>query len=188
MNNTQQDTKSSNFLLQGFNSIQIGLYFIISAYLIKKTIANFLVDDTFMMFMSVQLIEFFVIGILFLLWLFSSFALFYSNRRNARKLNKQIWNPASKKRFWIYLTHVVISFLILILLYSNGLFNYIGPVGLILYAFLVIALSAFDKHLFLIAGVALLLAVMSFIIPTYWYSSMLLIGVAHFAYGVVIRK
>jgi len=182
---TTQDTKSPNFILKGFTSVQVGLYFLASAYLIKKTIGNFLVDDTFMMFMSIQLIEFFVVGILFLLSLFSSLAIFYSNRRRVRKLNQKIWNPISKKRFWLFLTHVIISISILVLLYSNGLYNYVGPVGLILYAFLLTALSASNKAYLLFAFVALLLAVMSFVIPTYWYSSMLLIGVVHFAYGVV---
>lgn len=184
-NITTQDTTSPNFVLKGFTSAQVGLYFLASAYLIKKTIGNFLVDDTLMMFMSVQLIEFFVVGILFLLALFSSLAIFYANRRRARKVAQKIWNPVSKKRFWIFLTHIVISLSILILLYSNGLYNYLGPIGLILYAFLLIALSASNKTYYLLAFIALLLAVMSFIIPTYWYSSMLLLGVAHFAYGVV---
>ena len=184
MNNDVQDTNSPNFILKGFTSAQVGLYFLASAYLIKKTIGNFLVDDTLMMFMSVQLIEFFVVGILFLLFLFSSLAIFYSNRRKARKSSQRIWNPVSKKRFWIFLTHVIISLCILILFYSNGLYNYLGPVGLILYAFLLTALSAFNKTYLLFAFITLLLAVMSFIIPNYWYSSMLLIGVAHFAYGV----
>lgn len=185
MNNDVQDTNSPNFILKGFTSVQVGLYFLASAYLIKKTIANFLVDDTFMMFMSVQLIEFFIVGILFLLSLFSALAIFYANRRTARKLNQKIWNPISKKRFWIFLTHVIISVSILILLYSNGLYNYVGPIGLILYAFLLTALSSFNKTYLLFAFVALLLAVMCFIIPTYWYSAMLLIGVVHFTYGVV---
>ncbi|MDT7833499.1 hypothetical protein RQM59_14020 [Flavobacteriaceae bacterium S356] len=185
MNNDVQDTHSPNFILKGFTSAQVGLYFLASAYLIKKTIGNFLVDDTFMMFMSVQLMEFFIAGILFLLSLFSSLAIFYSNRRKARRASQKIWNPSSKKRFWIFLTHIIISLSILILLYSNGLYNYIGPVGLILYAFLLTALSASNKTFYLFAFVAILLAVMNFIIPNYWYSSMLLIGVAHFAYGVV---
>ncbi len=184
-NTTKQEATSPNFVLKGFTSAQVGLYFVIAAFLIKKTIGNFLVDDTFMMFMSVQLIEFFVVGILFLLFLFSSLAIFYSNRRSARKLQQKIWNPVSKKRFWIFLTHVIISLSILILLYSNGLYNYVGPIGLILYAFLLTALSTFNKVYLLFAFVAILLAVMSFIIPSYWYSSMLLLGVAHFAYGVV---
>ncbi len=183
-----QNTTSPNFVLKGFTSIQVALYFLASAYLIKKTIGNFLIDDTFMMFMSVQLIEFFIVGILFLLFLFSSLAIFYSNRRKARKLEQKIWNPASKKRFWIYLTHIIISVSILILLYSNGLYNYVGPIGLILYAFLLTALSASNKTFLLFAFVVVLLAVMTFIIPSYWYSSMLLIGVGHFAHGVVVKN
>jgi hypothetical protein len=40
---------------------------------------------------------------------------------------------------------------------------------------------------FLFAGIALLLAIMCFIIPSYWYSSILMIGVAHFVYGVAVK-
>lgn len=187
MNNKVQDTNSPNFIAKGFNSIQIGFYFLISAYLIKKTVTNFLVDDTLMMFMSVQIIEFLVISILCLLFLFSSFALFYSNRRSARKQGLKIWNKVSKKRFWIYLTHFIIGLSILILLNSNGLYNLIAPVGLLLYAFLLIALSKFNKTFFLIAFVAVLLATMCFVFPSYWYSSIMLLGVAHFVYGILLK-
>ncbi|MFY0603651.1 MAG: hypothetical protein JXQ93_06850 [Flavobacteriaceae bacterium] len=188
MNNNTQDSNSPNFILKGFNSIQIGLYFIASAYLINGCVTNFLIDDTIMMFMSIQLIEFFVISIIFFLFLFSSFALFYSNRRNARKLNEKIWNPYSKKRFWIYLVHFIIGLSILILLYSNGLFNWLASVGLLLYGLLLITLSNFKKPFYILASIAFLLAIMSFIIPTYWYSSILILGASHFVYGVVVKK
>lgn len=187
MNNITQDTKSPNFVLKGFASVQVGVYFLVSAYLLKKMVENFLVDDTFMMFMSVQLIEYFAVGVLFFLFLFSSFALFYSSRRRARKVDKKIWNAASKKRFWIYLIHFIVGITILLLTYSNGLYNLLGSVGLVLYAFMLISLSGYNKAYYLFAGLSVLLAVMSFIIPTYWYSSMLLMGVAHFAYGIVKR-
>lgn len=187
MNNTTQDTNSPNFILKGFNSIQVGIYFLISAYLLKNTVDNFLIDDTVMMFMSIELIEYFVVGILFLLFLFSSTALFYSNRRAARRAEKKIWNTVSKKRFWLYLIHFIVGITVLILVYSNGLYNLLGPIGLVLYAIMLLSLSGFNKVFYLFAILAVLLAVMSFIIPTYWYSSMLLMGVAHFAYGIVKR-
>lgn len=180
-----EDTKLPNFLLKGFNSIQIGIYFLISAYLIKSMIVGFLVDDTAMMLMSVQLIEFFIIGVLCVLFLFSSLALFYSNRRSSRKQKVKIWNPGSKKRCWIYLTHFIIGLSILILFYSNGLYNYIVPAGLVIYTILLITLSNSDKAFYLLAFIGLLLAITSFVIPSYWYSSILLLGVAHFVYGVI---
>ncbi len=119
--------------------------------------------------------------------LFSSLALFYSNRRSSRKRHVGIWNPASKKRFRIYLVYCIIGVLTLILLWTNGLHNVIAPAGFILYAILLIILSGSEKNFYLFSGIAFLLAATCFMIPAYWYSSMLILGIVYVVYGIVMK-
>ena len=94
---------SSSFSLKGFTAIQIGMYFLLAAYLIKNILDGFLIDDNPMGMMSAQIIEITIISILIFVFLFSSLALFFSAKRRSKKLELSLWNPVSKYNLWRYL-------------------------------------------------------------------------------------
>jgi hypothetical protein len=177
-----------NFSLQGYASIQIGLYFLITAFAIKNILAGFLVDDHLLGMMSAEIIEVLISIITFLMFLFSSFALFFKGKRKAKKLQYNLWNTKTKINFWKYLVSFFLMFLLLIFLKNQGLIDYLTPTFLILYGLLLLLLKTENsKNLFILTGICALLAILCFIIPTYWYSSIYILGVAHITYGVVLK-
>ena len=101
-----------NFSLEGYASIQIGLYFLITAFAIKNILAGFLIDDHLLGMMSAEIIEVLISIITFLMFLFSSFALFFKGRRKAKKLQYNLWNTKTTINFWKYLVNFfIIEFL-----------------------------------------------------------------------------
>ena len=67
--------------------------------------------------------------------------------------------------------------------------DYITPVFLVLYALTLLFLRVKkSKNLFVLAGVSVLLAVICFLIPNYWYSSIFILGIAHITYGIVVKN
>ena len=52
-----QANNSQNFILKGLNSIQVGLYFLLSVYILKSLLEAFLSDESFLAMMSIQIIE-----------------------------------------------------------------------------------------------------------------------------------
>lgn len=185
----KQDNFQQNFSLKGYSSIQIGLYFLLAAFVIKKMLEGFLIDDHPMGMMSAQIIEFLILVIIFFTLIFSSLALFFKGRRKAKRLEYELWNSKTKVTFWKYITSFSVIFLALILLISEGYMDYITPVFLVLYALTLLFLRVKkSKNLFVLAGVSVLLAVICFLIPNYWYSSIFILGIAHITYGIVVKN
>ena len=129
-----------NFSLEGYSSIQIGLYFLITAFAIKNILAGFLIDDHLLGMMSPEIIEVLISIIVILMFLFSSLALFFRGRRKARKLQHKLWNAKTKKNFWKYLVNFFLMFLLLVFLKNQGLIHYITPTFLILYGLLLLGI------------------------------------------------
>jgi len=123
-----------------------------------------------------------------LMFLFSSLALFFKGRRKAKKLQYNLWNTKTTINFWKYLVNFFLMFLLLIFLKNQGLIDYLTPTFLILYGLLLLLLRTENsKNLFILTGICALLAIICFVIPTYWYSSIYILGVAHITYGVVLK-
>ena len=188
-NKNLQANNSQNFILKGINSIQIGLYILLSVYLLKSLLDAFLSDESFLAMMSIQIIENIGISLVVFIFLFSALAVFFSSRRRARKLGFKVWNPQSKKQFWIYSAFVIIGIVILSFVKSIGLTTYLAPLFLLFSGTLFALLNAKkEKPYYLLAGINVLLAVLVFIIPSYWYSAILIVGISFLAYGVVVKK
>ena len=98
--NKNHDNLSINFILKGFTSILIGVYFLVAAYLIKFILDGFLIDGNPMGMMSAEIIEILIIVITFFLFLFSSLALFFKGRRTAKKNHYKLWSEKTKAAFW----------------------------------------------------------------------------------------
>ncbi|WP_298780205.1 hypothetical protein [uncultured Polaribacter sp.] len=185
----KQDNFLVNFSLKGYSSIQIGLYLLIAAYVIKSMLDGFLIDDNPMGMMSAQIIEVLGFVVIFLTFFFSSLALFFKGRRKAKKQNYLLWNSKTKKRFWLYLLNFSILFFVLVFLSNTSYTNYITPTFLLIYGlFLSLLEKKKDKTLYVLSGVTFLLAILVFFIPNYWYSSIYILGVAHITYGIVVKE
>jgi len=69
-NNTQ------NFILKGFNSIQIGLYMLLGVYVINASILGFIADSNPLGMLSIEIIESICMFMVVLVGFFSMFAIF----------------------------------------------------------------------------------------------------------------
>ena len=184
----KHDNFQVNFSLNGIASIQVGVYIMIAAYLIKNILDGFLVDDSSMGMLSPEIIEVLLIAITIFTFIFSSFALYFKARRASKIFQNQLWNAKTKTAFLIFVLSFSVMFSGSILLMRQGFIDYITPVFLILYAVLLLIFKNKErKNLLIISGICLLLAIVCFLIPTYWHSSLFILGVAHIAYGVVIK-
>tara|TARA_R110001632_G_scaffold139915_3_gene255759 strand:+ start:1647 stop:2219 length:573 start_codon:yes stop_codon:yes gene_type:complete len=187
-NRNLQENSTQNFILKGFNSVQIGGYILLGSYLINSSLQDFIADDNPMGMMSIQIIETICFFIIFLVFAFSTLAIFFSSRRTARKENIKIWNKVSKQHFLNFLMIVLPGIFFLSLIKNLGI-NYLTPFFLLYLGFVLAILnSKKKKQYYLLAAISVLLAVIVYIIPTYWYSSLLIIGGSFFVYGIIVRK
>lgn len=183
------DNFSVNFVLKGFTSMQIGVYFLILGYTFKSILDGFLIDNNAMGMLSPQIIEILFIALLFLLVLFSSLALYFSGKRTAKRFQYKLFNQTTKKAILKYFTGIIILFSSIITLNNLGFINGIVPAFLILYSlFLFIFKNKERKNLLVLSGLSLALGLLCFVIPSYWYSSISILGIAHITYGFVVSK
>ena len=181
------NTFEINFSLKGFTSILIGAYFFIAGYLIKTVLENFLIDNNAMGMFSPEILEVVVIAIVFFHFLFSTLALFFGGRRTAKRFDYKLWNTETKIAFRNYIFKVIVIFSVLIILMNLGFINYLTPVFLTLYGILLFLFKNKQrKNLLILSSLSILLAVVCFLIPSYWYSSISILGIAHITYGVVV--
>lgn len=186
---SKHDNFEVNFSLKGFASIQIGIYLLVAAFLIKSILEGFLIDDNPLGMLSAELVEIFIITIALFTFLFSSLAIYFKGRRKAKKFQYKLMNKKTKAVFGKYLLSFIILFFILVFLTKQGFINYITPVFLIAYGLILFLLKNKERNkLLVISGICLLLACICFLIPNYWYSSIFILGIAHATYGIVVKK
>lgn len=180
---------SQNFILKGLNSVQIGLYFLLGAYILKSSLQGFISDGSLMGMMSIQIIEVLGLSVLLLVFLFSTLAVFYSSRRNSRRSGFKVWNANSKKHFWFYLILIILGIILLSILNGLGYTVFLAP-AFLLYLGLILAFLNKKKQqpYYLLASISAFLSLLVFMIPSYWYSALLIVGVGFLAYGIVVRK
>lgn len=178
-----------NFILRGTNSIQIGIYFLVAAYLFQSIFSGFLSDSSLIGMMSIEIIESMLIAITVLFFAFAYFALYFSNRRVCRKHKTLFWNSITKVVFFVTTVLSIVTIIALSYLNSQGLFLDITPVFLILYgSYLLLFNFRKKQQLYYLGSLSILLAILCFLIPTYWYSSIFILGVGHIIYGIVVKK
>lgn len=182
------DTHEINITVKGFTSILVGVYLFCGTYLIKSILSGFLIEDNVVGMFSAEIIEFLVVAILFLVFLFSSLALIFSGRRVAKRHQFQLWNSQTKKTAFIYFLFHLFQFILLLLLMNKGFVDEIAPAFLISYGLLLFLFKNKErKQLLVLSGLALCLAILCSFIPGYWASAISILAIAHMAYGVVIR-
>ncbi|WP_026775288.1 hypothetical protein [Polaribacter sp. Hel_I_88] len=181
-------TSQLNFSLIGFTSIQIGIYILLAAYAIETLLLNFMETDTLGLSSEINLVIA-IASITFFTVLFSFFAMFFKGKRNAKKQQLQLWNQKSISTFWIIFVSFLAIYGILYLFYTQNLEDFITPTFLIFYGLLLFAFHKKErKNLLIISGICILFSIICFMIPSYWYSALVILGVAHITYGVVVKE
>lgn len=183
------NNSSINFILKGLTSILIGVYLMIGAYLGNEILTGFLIDNHPMGFMSPQIIEILIFLIIFFVFLFSSLAFLFAGRRKAKKNNYKLWNSETKKTFWKYIIAITFIFLTLYFLTEFGFIAIITPIFLVLYSLLILFFTdSKNKNSLYLALIAMLLGVICFLISTYWYAALTILGIGHITYGIVVKE
>ena len=185
-NKNLQTNQAQNFVLRSLNSVQIGLYIILSAYVIKSLLHAMINDDSFLGMLSIQLVEVMSLSFLILTLLLSAIAIFFSSRRKSRKFGFKVWNAVSKKQATSYFLLTLPGVFFLSLLSQNGYANYLVPFFLLFISF---GLALFNQQkkqaYYLISASGAILAIITLLIPTYWYSSLLIFGITFVVYGIM---
>ena len=114
---------TQNFILKGFNSIQIGLYILLASYVINDSILGFVAEENPMGMLSVEIIETICLFMIVLVGFFSMLAVFFSSRRASRKAGEMVWNAASKKQFLSYFVSFVLGVFLLVFVKNTAIIN-----------------------------------------------------------------
>jgi len=182
------DNFKINFSLKGFTSILIGGYIFITGYLIETILKNFLVTPP-LTNISPVIIEILIIAITILAFVFSSLALFVGGKKEAKKEQYQLWNAKTKTAFQKYILGFIVIFTSLLILINLDFIDYLTPTYLILYGVLLLVFKNKERKNFLIlSGISILLAIICFLIPSYWAASFSILGITHITYGVMSKE
>ena len=174
------------FVAKGFASILIGIYFLLGAYFIKSTINNLVITpNSLPPFSDIYLI----LLILFAVLLCCSLTLFVFAKRLAKKQQVLLYNLSSKKTITMYVIGVLLLFLSSLMLFQYKYFEYITPAFLLQCGlWLLVMKNKLRKDFKMISVLCFFLAIICFLIPSYWYSSLSLLGIAHITYGVITHS
>lgn len=182
------DNHEVNLILKGVTSILIGIYLFCGAYLIKSILNGFLMDDHLTGMFSAEIIEYVALGILLLVFVFSSLALVFAGRRIAKRHKFKLWNAKTKKTALRYLLLIAFLAAMLIFLMNAGLIDLITPTFLVAYGLVLYLLrDHYRKKRFFLSGLAFALGALCYFIPGYWSSAVSILGIAHVAYGIVVN-
>ena len=181
------DNNEVNLILKGFTSILIGFYLFCGAYLIKSILNGFLIDDHLTGMFSAEIIEFVALGVLFLVFVFSSLAVVFAGKRVAKRHQFKLWNAKTKKTAFRYLFLIAFFSSLLIILMNAGLIDFITPAFLFSYGLILFLLrgDSYRKKNLILSGLAIALGCLCFFIPGYWSSAISILGIAHVAYGIM---
>jgi hypothetical protein len=183
------DNNEVNLILKGFTSILIGFYLFCGAYLIKSILNGFLIDDHLTGMFSAEIIEFVALGVLFLVFVFSSLAVVFAGKRVAKRHQFKLWNAKTKKTAFRYLFLIAFFSSLLIILMNAGLIDLITPAFLVSYGLILFLLrgDSYRKKNLILSGLAIALGCLCFFIPGYWSSAISILGIAHVAYGIMVN-
>jgi len=184
-----QKNIDQHFILRRLNSIEIGLYIFLTAYLIKFISSKEIINNDFFQNLSITSLDKLSTSLFFITSIVIGFAMFFSSRRNARRHHLEVWTPISKKRALLYGAIVLTGLSINFFLNYNNLEGHSFIVYLLITSLILLANnSSKTKELYIISAVHLLLISIVVLIPSYWYSALLISGVSFFVFGVVTKN
>lgn len=179
-------TNNLNFSLNKTTSIFIGSFLLIGAFIIDSIIEGVLIksNSTEVTFSSIT--KFYIATTTFLIFLFLVLSILFVEKRKAKKNEYTFWNSSTKSKFLKYTISLFSLFLILMFLLHQDFVNILTPLFLAFYAIILfIFKNKTNKKLLVISGICILLSIICFLIPSYWNSSIYIIGIAHITNGVV---
>ena len=139
-----QETNSNYFVLKGFTSIIIGVFIFCGAYIIKTILDSSTNYNTYKVtLISVPIITF----------LLSTFALYITGKKSSEKQQQKLWNDKTIAISKKYTLAFLLIFCVLIVLLFKDFYNYLAPIFLIFYGFLLFFVkNKKRKNLFYTAG------------------------------------
>ena len=191
MSNNQHlnPNNSRNFTLFGHNSILIGTYLLLFVYALRSMFDGFLLETSMIGMMSIEIIELTGLSLTILFAILSGTAVFFSCRRNCRKNHIKVWNTPTKRQALLYLTCTMIFIVAMLLSSSLGLSHFLSPIFLSAIGIILLVLNKNRTQApWLMTVLALALAMLTIFIPMYWYSALLILGIAFVVYGMTVKK
>lgn len=180
---------SRNFTLFGHNSILIGTYLLLFVYALRSMLDGFLLETSMLGMMSIEIIELTGLSFTILFAILSGTAVFFSCRRNCRKNHIKVWNTPTKRQALLYLTCTMIFIVAMLLSSSLGLSHFLSPIFLSAIGIILLVLNKKRTQApWLMTVLALALAMLTIFIPMYWYSALLILGIAFVVYGMTVKK
>ena len=180
---------SRNFTLFGHNSILIGTYLLLFVYALRSILDGFLLETSMLGMMSIEIIELTGLSFTILFAILSGTAVFFSCRRNCRKNHIKVWNTPTKRQALLYLTCTMIFIVAMLLSSSLGLSHFLSPIFLSAIGIILLVLNKNRTQApWLMTVLALALAMLTIFIPMYWYSALLILGIAFVVYGMTVKK
>ena len=180
---------SRNFTLFGHNSILIGTYLLLFVYALRSMLDGFLLETSMLGMMSIEIIELTGLSFTILFAILSGTAVFFSCRRNCRKNHIKVWNTPTKRQALLYLTCTMIFIVAMLLSSSLGLSHFLSPIFLSAIGIILLVLNKTRTQApRLMTVLALALAMLTIFIPMYWYSALLILGIAFVVYGMTVKK
>ena len=180
---------SRNFTLFGHNSILIGTYLLLFVYALRSILDGFLLETSMLGMMSIEIIELTGLSFTILFAILSGTAVFFSCRRNCRKNHIKVWNTPTKRQALLYLTCTMIFIVAMLLSSSLGLCHFLSPIFLSAIGIILLVLNKNRTQApWLMTVLALALAMLTIFIPMYWYSALLILGIAFVVYGMTVKK
>ena len=180
---------SRNFTLFGHNSILIGTYLLLFVYALRSMLDGFLLETSMLGMMSIEIIELTGLSFTILFAILSGTAVFFSCRRNCRKNHIKVLNTPTKRQALLYLTCTMIFIVAMLLSSSLGLSHFLSPIFLSAIGIILLVLNKKRTQApWLMTVLALALAMLTIFIPMYWYSALLILGIAFVVYGMTVKK
>ncbi len=180
----EKNTLTYNFGVSGFTSIQIGIYFLLAAYLIKSSLDGYLLESYSANPLSQEQIVLYIQVLIASTFVFSALTLYVKGVSSARKNRTKLWNERNRKSALLFCLFFIGLLSVLYVLHTNDLTTYIAPTFLIGFAIHSILQRRVPKEVLLIPGLCILLAFVCILIPNYWYASLLILGVAYVTKGI----
>ncbi|TXD53338.1 MULTISPECIES: hypothetical protein [unclassified Polaribacter] len=185
----KQEKNTNAFILKGVTSMLIGGYIFIAAYALKTILDTFLVSDPTLETLSYKSVQLLAASIILTLLILSAFTLYSSGKKISEKLKENLWTLQTKAIVKNFVIGMLVISLSLIVLVQFDFFSFLTPIFLLFYGILLFFLKNKKRKDFLmLSGLSVLLGLLCFLIPSYWYSSLTILGIAHITYGVVVKE
>ena len=179
---------STNFILNANSSILIGIYFLVSGYLLESINSGNFLGFTFNEETTTSFTNTYTVLILSFLFVISSVSILFSSLNKAKSTKYIFWNKKTKVALYKLITINLLLLITLYFFYIEDFSSKFTTAFLLIYAILIVFVNnKKNKKLYLLAGLCCMLAAICFLIPSYWVSSITIMGVAHIAFGIATK-